>query len=623
MIVSALVAVVLAMSALIVAFMTHQATLELTNRDARAIVQARAAELGRIADKIFLQLDSIAEEEELRRSPPEVDAYIKSYKGRLPPEIRYVFWAGRDGTFCTSEGARGNIADREYFKAIFDKGARRVVSDAVISKADGLPVLVLTRPFAGPSGNTEGLVAAAISIEYFNDYVSKIVMGRNGYGYMIDRRGIVIAHRNRDYVLKLNFFDSAKDGWVNLDAAGRAALAAESAVAEYRKPDGTAITMFSQAVPGVSEWRMGITVPTAELNESAVKLVEVLLAVFGFALVLSLFASVLLARSITRPVQAVTDSIELLSRGELRIDSRLSAELLRASRRRDEIGIAVTAVRFTMDTLERIVDQISQTAQQVSSGAAEIAATAENVSSCISEQAASVEELSSSTEELASTARQNVDASNSADTLSKHVGTEAEESGSVVKETAVHMRDIADKIVIIEEIARQTNLLALNAAIEAARAGESGKGFAVVAAEVRKLAERSAQAAREITELAAISVSRAQEAGTRLSGLLPDIRKTSELAEEIAVAAREQSIGTDQISTAVQQFNDIIQRNTSISEELASTAEELASQSELLMSVIAFFRTEGQVVAKRPIAENSTAAGVETASSKALEGPGQ
>jgi methyl-accepting chemotaxis protein len=156
------------------------------------------------------------------------------------------------------------------------------------------------------------------------------------------------------------------------------------------------------------------------------------------------------------------------------------------------------------------------------------------------------------------------------------------------------MKQIASKIGIIEEISRQTNLLALNAAIEAARAGEAGKGFAVVASEVRKLAERSATAAGEINELSKKSVSVAGEAGRRLEELVPDIKKTAELIQEIAAASSEQSSGSEQIAKGVMQMDTVVQQNASSSEELAATAEELASQAVNLTDAIGFFKISGE-----------------------------
>ncbi|MDO9080530.1 MAG: methyl-accepting chemotaxis protein, partial [Desulfuromonadales bacterium] len=157
------------------------------------------------------------------------------------------------------------------------------------------------------------------------------------------------------------------------------------------------------------------------------------------------------------------------------------------------------------------------------------------------------------------------------------------------------MKEIAGKIVIIEEIARQTNLLALNAAIEAARAGEHGRGFAVVAAEVRKLAERSQTAAGEINKLSASSVGVAEKAGIILGNLGPNIQRTAELVQEIAAASKEQDTGAEQISSAIQQLDKVIQQNASATEEMAGTAIDLSEQSEQLQALIAFFKVNAGV----------------------------
>jgi methyl-accepting chemotaxis protein len=208
------------------------------------------------------------------------------------------------------------------------------------------------------------------------------------------------------------------------------------------------------------------------------------------------------------------------------------------------------------------------------------------------EQAAAAEQASASMEEMAANIKQNADNAAQTEKISRQSAKDAELSGEAVTRAVDAMRTIADKIGIVQEIARQTDLLALNAAVEAARAGEHGKGFAVVASEVRKLAERSQTAAAEISAVSGDTVKAAQEAGEMLQRLVPDIRKTAELVSEISAACREQDIGANQINEAVQQLDKVTQQNAGASEEMSATSEELAAQAEELQTSIAFFRTD-------------------------------
>jgi len=196
-------------------------------------------------------------------------------------------------------------------------------------------------------------------------------------------------------------------------------------------------------------------------------------------------------------------------------------------------------------------------------------------------------------EQMASSIRQNTDNAVATEEIANKSAKDADQSGVAVKEAVEAMRHIAEKIGIIEEIARQTNLLALNAAIEAARAGEHGKGFAVVAAEVRKLAERSGTAAGEISQLSTSTMDVAERAGAMLDELVPNIRRTAELVQEISSASSEQNAGADQINRAITQLDAVIQQNAAAAEEMASTSEELTGQSEQLEQTMAFFKVNG------------------------------
>ena len=251
-----------------------------------------------------------------------------------------------------------------------------------------------------------------------------------------------------------------------------------------------------------------------------------------------------------------------------------------------------------MQALSSMVSGLTQTVSDIRSIAGEVAAASQSISTAsiqvskgASSQAAAAEEASSSMEEMVSNIKQNADNAQQTDKIANKSARDAQESGKSVLEAVAAMKEIANKISIIEEIARQTNLLALNAAIEAARAGEHGKGFAVVAAEVRKLAERSQKAAGEINQLSATTLKVSEKSGEMLDKLVPDIQRTAELVQEITAASKEQDTGAEQINKALQQLEQVIQQNASASEEMASTTEELTGQSDQLVSALSFFHT--------------------------------
>ena len=262
-----------------------------------------------------------------------------------------------------------------------------------------------------------------------------------------------------------------------------------------------------------------------------------------------------------------------------------------------------------MQALVAMVGGLTRTVSDIRSIAGEVAAASQSISTAsvqvskgASSQAAAAEEASSSMEEMVSNIKQNADNAQQTDKIANKSAKDAQESGKSVLEAVAAMKEIANKISIIEEIARQTNLLALNAAIEAARAGEHGKGFAVVAAEVRKLAERSQKAAGEINQLSSTTLRVSEKSGEMLEKLVPDIQRTAELVQEISAASKEQDTGAEQINKALQQLEQVIQQNASAAEEMASTTEELTGQSEQLVSALSFFHTgdEAEAPSHRP-----------------------
>jgi methyl-accepting chemotaxis protein len=344
--------------------------------------------------------------------------------------------------------------------------------------------------------------------------------------------------------------------------------------------DQTTLLADETATTGMTRTIEAANVSSQKLTSASTVLTVGLLV----ALVIGMVLALVLSKMITTPLREAVELVKQVAQGDLTVSAQAKSK--------DEIGQMISALNSMIENVRNVVDEVTQAAGNVASGSEQMSATAQQLSQGASEQAAVAEETTSSMEEMGSSIQQNADNAKQTEKIASKAATDAKTGGESVAQTVAAMKEIAEKITIIEEIARKTDLLALNAAVEAARAGEHGKGFAVVASEVRKLAERSQAAAADINKLTTSGVNVAQNAGDMLLKLVPDIRKTAELVQEIAAASAEQNSGAAQVNKAIQQLDQVIQQNASASEEVAASSEELSSQAQQLQAAIAFFKVD-------------------------------
>ncbi len=289
-------------------------------------------------------------------------------------------------------------------------------------------------------------------------------------------------------------------------------------------------------------------------------------------------------------IERLKESVKLayrISKGDLTMISELQK-----SNSKSELDIALKEMVINLNT---IIERILEGANSIVSASEQISSTAQQISQGASEQASSTEEVTSSMEQMSASIHQNSENAQQTERIALKSSVEVTESNKSVNQTLIAMKEIAEKIIFINEISNKTDLLAINAGIEAARAGEYGKGFAVVAVEVRKLAENSRTASLKIADLIKASLTIAEKSNHLLVELVPEIEKTSRLVQEISASSKEQNSGANQVNVAMNQLNQVTQQNAAASEELASSSEELSGQAEQLLNIIKFFQTENKI----------------------------
>ena len=479
--------------------------------------------------------------------------------------------------------------DRPWYKDAVQAG-KTIFTDYYTDLDTNELAMAVVTPLIDHDKNLLGCLSIDIFLTEILEKIATVRLEGISVG-MLDEKGIVLAHPDPKLVGQNHLEDPKYSDLMKT-------VYLEKNGYQYYTSDGKKKIMAFRQI-GLTGWQM-IYFVDLKILEKPLFLLKLRFILFTIgAVTLFIILSIFISRYFSIRINAVSANLKTISEGKLVVD--IDHKYYRI---RDEIGVLSLSLKEMVENQSHIVENIENNIEKVTNGSVIVRDISKKISVGANQQAAIAEEVSSSIEEMSANIHQNSSNAKKTGEIAQKAYLDSQRSCQVVLDAVTAMKEINDKISIVEDISRQTNMLALNAAIEAARAGEHGKGFAVVASEVRKLAERSQVAAGEISALSSSTVDAATTAKEMLECLVPDIKITSELIHEINMASQEQSVGVSQISSAILQLNDVTQANTSTSSEIADISDILACNAEESKEMISFFKIFQSEKNKQPIEDS-------------------